>query len=402
MAYEFTKLSEVLDAETVSDECNVIVEDGGEIKKTAKSNIGKAQVQADWNQTDPTQPDYIKNKLSCDVPYQQLVTDGEGNVKWEDRLAYDNTKTEFVGAQYSINLDPTSGTVMSQDTIPMKLGQTYAVKVARNDGQGTKEYTGLDVVADDDGTLYIGSSDFESGIYPFRITESSTTVVTAFVKGGGYNYITATCTSNGKIKTIDPKYIKDMYYTQTIPGSDGPIITFQAYLNTISPLTLSEPLIVDAPYMVNVGNDKYKTTCTTDGDHLYITVPAQGTLVVDDPINNPLVALWNGAVTHKNIEIVLESQEEVKQIDPKFIPSKETYFVSSGLYFRTGNDWNAGEDTTIADIVTAYHDGGARIFQMSSGECIGISNVIGASASGSSSPFITYYDYFEEAVSTKS
>ena len=41
-------------------------------------------------------PDYIKNKLSCDVPYQQLVTDGEGNVKWEDRLAYDNTKTEFI------------------------------------------------------------------------------------------------------------------------------------------------------------------------------------------------------------------------------------------------------------------------------------------------------------------
>lgn len=82
MAYEFTKLSEVYDTATVSDECNVIIEDGGEIKKTAKSNIGKAQVQADWNQTDPTQPDYIKNKLSCDLPYQQLVTDGDGNTKW--------------------------------------------------------------------------------------------------------------------------------------------------------------------------------------------------------------------------------------------------------------------------------------------------------------------------------
>lgn len=122
------------------------------------------------------------------------------------------------------------------------------------------------------------------------------------------------------IKQIDPKYIKDMYYTQTIPGSDGPIITFQAYLNTVSPLTLSEPLIVDAPYTVNVGDDKCKTTCTTDGEYLFITVPAQGTLVVDDPINNPLIALWNGAVTNKNIEIVRESQEEVKQIDPKYIP----------------------------------------------------------------------------------
>ena len=223
-------------------------------------------------------------------PFKSLVTDGDGNTKWEDRLAYDTTKSEFVGTQYSINLDPTSGTVVSQDTIPMELGQTYAVKVARNDGHGTKEYTGLDVVADDDGTLYIGSSDVENGNYPFRIEKNSTTVNTAFVKGGGYNYITATCTSNGKIKTIDPKYI----------------------------------------------------------------------------------------------------------------PNTDVFFVSSGSGFRTGTDWNAGEDATIADIVTAYHDGGARIFQMSGINCIGISNVIGASASGSSSPFITYYNYASKTVFTKS
>ena len=126
------------------------------------------------------------------------------------------------------------------------------------------------------------------------------------------------------IKTIDPKYIKDMYYTKTIPGSDGPIVAFQAYINTISPLTLSEPLIVDAPYTVNVGNDKYKTTCTAHGEQLYIIVSVQGSeqgsLIVDDPINNPLVALWQGAVINKWIEIVRESQEEVKQIDQKYIP----------------------------------------------------------------------------------
>ena len=27
-----------------------------------------------------------------DTPYQQLVTDGVGNTKWEDRLAYDDSK----------------------------------------------------------------------------------------------------------------------------------------------------------------------------------------------------------------------------------------------------------------------------------------------------------------------
>ena len=196
------------------------------------------------------------------------------------------------------------------------------------------------------------------------------------------------------------KWEDRLVYTQTIPGSDGPIITFQAYLNTISPLTLSEPLVVDAPYTVKEGNDEYKTTCTAHGEILNV-VSKQGSLVVNDPINNPLIALWNGALTHKKIEIVRESQEEVKQIDPKYIPSKETFFVVSGQgSFRTGTDWYEGEDATIADIVSAYHDGGARIFQMSGGERIGISNVIGASEPGSSSPFITYYDYSAKAVST--
>lgn len=92
MAYEFTRLSDVPMSDSVSDECSVLVEDGGEIKRTIKSNIGKEQVQADWNQTDPTQPDYIKNKLSCDLPYKSLVTDGTGKAKWADRLVYDYNK----------------------------------------------------------------------------------------------------------------------------------------------------------------------------------------------------------------------------------------------------------------------------------------------------------------------
>ena len=94
--------------------------------------------------------------------------------------------------------------------------------------------------------------------------------------------------------------------------------------------------------------------------------------------------------------------ENVKTIDPKYIPNTDVFFVTSSGSFRTGTDWESGEDATIADIVSAYHDGGARIFQMYGSECIGISNVIGASASGSSSPFITYYDYNSNAVFTKS
>lgn len=150
------------------------------------------------------------------------------------------------------------------------------------------------------------------------------------------------------------KWEDRLAYAQTIPGSDGPIITFQAYLNTISPLTLSEPLIVGALYTVNVGDDKYKITCTAHGEQLSITVPAQGVLVVNDPINNPLVALWNGTVTNKRIEIVRESQEEVKQIDPKYIPNPNV------IVNITETDGTFTADKTF-DEVKALIDSGADV-----------------------------------------
>lgn len=59
MAYEFTKLSDVTLADTLESSANVLVEENGEIKKTPKTAIG---AQADWNETDDTNPAYILNK----------------------------------------------------------------------------------------------------------------------------------------------------------------------------------------------------------------------------------------------------------------------------------------------------------------------------------------------------
>lgn len=64
MAYDFTKLSEVPVAESVTDNCNILVEDNGEIKRTAQSNISASQVQANWNEDDASSPAFIMNKPS--------------------------------------------------------------------------------------------------------------------------------------------------------------------------------------------------------------------------------------------------------------------------------------------------------------------------------------------------
>lgn len=222
------------------------------------------------------------------TPYQQLVTDGNGNTKWEDRLAYTNSSRIVVGNNW----------VYVSDEIPDE--QMYN----RNPclvffSNGTKQDS--------------------------LLTQSASYILNA----GPVMFVLA-----DNIEHLDGIFPKRGVYFEK--SSD-------VYVSGFSFRDSSAPEIA-----------------------------------------------WDGKI------------ENVKTIDPKFIPSKETFFVLSGLGFRTGTDWDAGEGVTIADIVTAYHDGGARIFQMSSGECIGISNVIGASVSGSSSPFITYYDYSAMAVFTKS
>lgn len=59
MSYDFIRLSDVDLVENPNESANVIVEDGGDIKRVPKSAIG---AQADWNETDDKNPAYILNK----------------------------------------------------------------------------------------------------------------------------------------------------------------------------------------------------------------------------------------------------------------------------------------------------------------------------------------------------
>lgn len=265
------------------------------------------------------------------APYQQLVTDGDGGVKWEDRLVYDN-KTVLVEQTKITN----AGRESIIDLSLLANGSFVTVNIDGTEYNVTLEEGGEYMLGTGTSNCYyhIGHSGginisskttFASG-YPFFVVIDEDGACMVLFDGESVGTEHTFGVYAGEIKQIDPKYINDMYYTKTTPGSDGPIVTFKAYENSVSPLTLSEPVIVDAPYTVKVGNDEYKTIGTTDGDNLYIQVdtqgslPAQGTLIVTDPINNPLVAMWQGNKTNKKIEIVRESQEEIKQIDPKYIP----------------------------------------------------------------------------------
>lgn len=65
MAYTYKKLTDVELVE-FAVEPNLLIEDGGDIKKISASNIAVPQVKADWNEKDETSPAFILNKPDLD------------------------------------------------------------------------------------------------------------------------------------------------------------------------------------------------------------------------------------------------------------------------------------------------------------------------------------------------
>jgi hypothetical protein len=61
MAYTYKKLTDVELVESAT-EPNLLIEDGGDIKKISASNIAVPQVKADWDEEDETSPAFIMNK----------------------------------------------------------------------------------------------------------------------------------------------------------------------------------------------------------------------------------------------------------------------------------------------------------------------------------------------------
>lgn len=63
------------------------------------------------------------------TPYQQLVTDGDGNAKWEDRLAYVATEEQAIFSQENIEFSGDGGLYFSPaiDIAAINVGENYRV-----------------------------------------------------------------------------------------------------------------------------------------------------------------------------------------------------------------------------------------------------------------------------------
>lgn len=121
MAYDFVKLNETTLVESAADP-NLLIEDGGEIKRISANNVTTPQVQSNWNETDINNPAFILNKpeniggsnvitytISCGMLMldETVVTAQSVVDTWNNgsilRIGNDRSSGNVIGIYYSIS-----------------------------------------------------------------------------------------------------------------------------------------------------------------------------------------------------------------------------------------------------------------------------------------------------------
>lgn len=362
MAYEFKKLSDVPSTETTSDACNVLVEDGGEIKKTS----------------------FIKT----DDPHQQLVTGESGNAKWEDRTHYEEDVAEDItGNTYVIPWsNDTSVLEIRHDEIPFELGQVYTVYFKDGDNI-TKSFLGeevkqiVDADTDVNGILYIGSGTF-SLPNPFIITHDTAVAHASFKGETSFDSVELVCTSGSVTKHVvhqlDQKFIPNSDWNINDPTKPGYIknrICYESFNPLIEQVTVScttalteiegyagktyygfgsmqEALTASSTFEVIYDGTRYVVERHALSDHISIN-SYNFVQYVGDPYlkEYPFAIEFN--YEHNTVFTKTSGEHtfvvntyNIKQIDPKFIDGMyydNSQHISEGIYEAAEGGYTNGE-----------------------------------------------------------
>ena len=160
------------------------------------------------------------------TPYQQLVTDGDGNVKWEDRLAYDDSRV-VVDSGGGVKLVKVADEVPSWASVdaPMKIWLNNGINVTVN----PEDYLGLGngsfLAREFAGFIATDNVEFEGFVFPKKgvyFLSGNRDYVTGIASADGVAPDTPEITWDGNIetiKTIDPKYIPSELNEIVLPSS---------------------------------------------------------------------------------------------------------------------------------------------------------------------------------------
>ena len=167
-------------------------------------------------------PNYGRNTGSGlptgDTPYQYLVTDGDGNAKWEDRLAWSEKKTKLIFSTDSIKTNTAISSLLY-----IVAGTRYDVIL-----DGVKYSC---VSFDDEGFPTIGAPYNDYSVYPFNINMDGDTVY--FSSTDDVEHSLDIYEEQEDVHTIDPKFLNiryPEYEITTVTDSDGHLIGYSCEL----------------------------------------------------------------------------------------------------------------------------------------------------------------------------
>ena len=152
------------------------------------------------------------------APYQQLVTDGEGNTKWEDRLAYVSvTETELMPEQ-TVSFSATGkGVSTAVSPVSFNLSEGGAYKVTF-DGQQydcvCKLYQSMPYI----GNISVYSGDDTGEPFLFILFDESYVWLSYDTNA---SHTIAVSGPAGKVTQIDPKYLPRLNVVISVNDDDG-------------------------------------------------------------------------------------------------------------------------------------------------------------------------------------
>ena len=303
--------------------------------------------------------------------YQQLVTDGSGNVKWEDRLAYEKGRKNLLVINFAwIDNDYRieTGDMATQfqdicdnysEVMVAIGGQDLLMTTNWASGEYSLSYNNEPIIRN-----YIG------GAHPYLIHLDLYGTSSIGIDGNSLgDEATVTLYIDGGVKTIDPKYIKDMYYDNKTVLVEQTKITNAGRESIIDLSLLANGSFVT----VNIDGTEYNATLEEGGEYMLgtgatncyyhignsggINISSKTTftsgypffVVIDE--DGTCMVLFDGESAGAAHTFGVYAGE-IKQIDPKYIPD-----TTVKVNITANEDGTSSADKTFNEVKTLIDSG---------------------------------------------
>ena len=313
-------------------------------------------IQSDWNQNDETKKDYVKGRthwaeIKPVVEKVNIITDA--SYKYNSQGCYKINGSNV--CTYPQNIELTEGTPITI-TIETKsfAGRLSAANETKNPLQFSlknQQVNGYNVPS----AWYFFPESHRIEIYGGG---SSSDPAMSFS-------ITAEIEQEREVvHTLDPKYIKDMYYTET--NLKELLCEFTTDGLRSSKITMPERLEPDTVYIWSFNEETGKSLCKRSVSGVYVTAYIEiadygiitenfSTTTPDNYITSysPDASQLPGHIT-----ISKEKPDVVHQIDPKYIPNQNTVFEAR-LFPDSSipNKLNLESGVAVSDLIRAFDEG---------------------------------------------